>query len=566
MEFYNEKLQLKPGQELHNGGYCILDTLGQGEFCIKYLAAVSSDGGKATSVPETDEERHVVIVEFFMPEICACVSDNSLVVCRDDAKFEEYRKKLLRLFHYLSVLCEKPIVLPGKHCYRIKIVNSFEENETTYIVIDSNSSIEFNSWMNAPLYLSENESVNVINEYAKENKESANIHEHRFVRHLAAMLHQMLTGIELYLCDTTFPSDKNQIEFNLLRELNVSDSTIDAICKAVSCGSYSIIDFLGDLPEVVPFIETNDYLYIKAENTNNRHILEELDERKYVPASMSIGFYEENFIIGNPDYDPDNSIAYYYGAAQQGDSYAQYEIGNDYHCDKKYSEAFEWFMKSALQGHTLSQFKVANMYDKGQGVEEDEAKAIKWYRRAVEVGVGEAAEKLADLCLNKDVKEAVKWYKQAATRGTCDAGYKLGEIYWNGLGVEKNKKEGIKWYKLAAKNGSYLAQIKLGDIYFLGRDLKQYAQAIEWYEIAATKECESEKEISARTRLGMIFQYGIGVKRNTQKVFHLYQSALRDKDSEVIRQIYKKLKFKLRIKEIFWGIINVIWWIIKIVS
>ena len=70
------------------------------------------------------------------------------------------------------------------------------------------------------------------------------------------------------------------------------------------------------------------------------------------------------------------------------------------------------------------------MYDKGQGVPQDYA-------------------------------EAVKWYRLAAEQGDADAQYNLGVMYDNGQGVPQDYAEAVKWYRLAAEQGLLMLNITL---------------------------------------------------------------------------------------------------------
>ena len=60
------------------------------------------------------------------------------------------------------------------------------------------------------------------------------------------------------------------------------------------------------------------------------------------------------------------------------------------------------------------------MYSQGQGVQQDYAEAVKWYRRAVE-------------------------------QGYADAQGNLGTMYFNGRGVQQDYAEAVKWTRRAAK-------------------------------------------------------------------------------------------------------------------
>ncbi len=55
-----------------------------------------------------------------------------------------------------------------------------------------------------------------------------------------------------------------------------------------------------------------------------------------------------------------------------------------------YAEAVKWLRKAAEQGHAKAQFNLGLMYRKGQGVPQDYAKALQWFRKAAEQGVAKA--------------------------------------------------------------------------------------------------------------------------------------------------------------------------------
>ena len=54
--------------------------------------------------------------------------------------------------------------------------------------------------------------------------------------------------------------------------------------------------------------------------------------------------------------------------------------------------------------------------------------------------------------------EAVKWYRLAADQGNATAQFNLALMYANGQGVPQNYAEAVKWYRLAADQGDAEAQ------------------------------------------------------------------------------------------------------------
>uniref|UniRef100_UPI002593A415 tetratricopeptide repeat protein n=1 Tax=uncultured Psychrobacter sp. TaxID=259303 RepID=UPI002593A415 len=72
------------------------------------------------------------------------------------------------------------------------------------------------------------------------------------------------------------------------------------------------------------------------------------------------------------------------------DAEAQYNIGLMY--DKgegvrqDYAKAVEWYTKAANQDVPVAQYNLGLMYNKGEGVRQDYAKALEWYIKAANQG------------------------------------------------------------------------------------------------------------------------------------------------------------------------------------
>jgi TPR repeat protein len=75
--------------------------------------------------------------------------------------------------------------------------------------------------------------------------------------------------------------------------------------------------------------------------------------------------------------------------------------------------------KEAAQGDADAQFTLGFLYSKGEGVPQDHA-------------------------------EALKWFRLAAAQGHAKAQYNLGAMYGNGQGVPQNYVQALKWLTLAA--------------------------------------------------------------------------------------------------------------------
>ena len=116
--------------------------------------------------------------------------------------------------------------------------------------------------------------------------------------------------------------------------------------------------------------------------------------------------------------------------------------------------------KAAEPVDAIAQFSLGLSYAKGQGVPQDDAQAVYWFRKAAE-------------------------------QGDARAQYNLGLFYQLGKGVSQDYAEAIRWYRKAAEQGHAKAQYKLGDMYYVGRGISQdFRQAYFWYSLAVAEEVE----------------------------------------------------------------------------
>ena len=226
-----------------------------------------------------------------------------------------------------------------------------------------------------------------------------------------------------------------------------------------------------------------------------------------------------------------------------------YNTGEDYFYRrngkiKKYEEAVKWYRKAVELGHTHAQYSLGYCYYWGKGVEKDEEEAIKWYRKAAEQGDADAQYELGDYygnvwslifddnesCRNRryDAKEAAKWYRKAAEQylkaaeqGNAEAQYSLGVCYLLGNGVGIDRELAFEWFLKAAEQGNASAQYQLGEYYnygWLGRCDSELA--LEWYLKAA-----EQGNAKAQYSLGRCYCYGRGVEEDKKEALKWYRKA-----------------------------------------
>ena len=123
---------------------------------------------------------------------------------------------------------------------------------------------------------------------------------------------------------------------------------------------------------------------------------------------------------------------------------------------------FDETMAEANQGAAYAQSNLGVMYATGEGVPENDAEAVKWYRKAADQGYAIAQFNLALMYDNgegvpENDAEAVKWYRKAADQGLADAQSSLGYMYATGEGVPENNIRAYVWLSMAKTQGDISA-------------------------------------------------------------------------------------------------------------
>ena len=93
-----------------------------------------------------------------------------------------------------------------------------------------------------------------------------------------------------------------------------------------------------------------------------------------------------------------------------------------------------------------------------QAVWADDASDFRETLQLAEQGVADAQYNLGLMYYNgqgvrQDYAEAVKWYRQAAEQGNAKAQYNLGAMYHNGQGVRRNFHLSKEWFGKACDGG-----------------------------------------------------------------------------------------------------------------
>ena len=184
-----------------------------------------------------------------------------------------------------------------------------------------------------------------------------------------------------------------------------------------------------------------------------------------------------------------------YRSASQGDAVAQRKLAEQHLATKDYQAAAVWLSRAAEQGDTQAMVYLADLYDLGRGVPQDQRRSFLLYRDAAAKGDVIGALYLGYCYQAGEGTEqndafAAEWFAHAATLGNAEAQRKLGDCYFHGIGVEQSYVEAASWYAEAAAQDDGEAQCNLAECYALGlcveRDMEQ---AIAW--LSCSKGTES---------------------------------------------------------------------------
>ena len=288
----------------------------------------------------------------------------------------------------------------------------------------------------------------------------------------------------------------------------------------------------------------DDYDYLPAyeglRDLNRRaawHYVDSLEKQKKDLSSSENGDVESMYALGNTlfgRHDPE-SVKWYRQAAEQGHMEAQYKLAEIYRrgevVNQDMSEAFKWYLKAAEQGRPEAMYEICKCYLDGNGVERDVDKAVEWYFKFAETGRG-------TLALVRRAWDDYEWIDRLAERGDAEAMYQLGRIY-SRMPVDEegtiDKAEALKWYRKAVEKDHEIAMFEIANCYWDGDGVEQNAaEAFKWYRKAADQSLVyAEKNgyvrdfesVNGMYRLAECYRIGKGVEPDAIEAFKWYRKA-----------------------------------------
>jgi TPR repeat protein len=161
---------------------------------------------------------------------------------------------------------------------------------------------------------------------------------------------------------------------------------------------------------------------------------------------------------------------------------------------------------AAENGHPLAQWKLGQMYAKGDGVPRDDLRAFEYYSRIANshaddrpdmprarvvssalVALGHYyLDGIPNSAIRRDPTRAWEMFHYAATYfADPDAQYDLARLDLEGTGAQKDPRQAVRWLALASHKGHYRAQAMLGAMLFKGEHVRRQAsRGLMWLTLA----------------------------------------------------------------------------------
>ena len=184
----------------------------------------------------------------------------------------------------------------------------------------------------------------------------------------------------------------------------------------------------------------------------------------------------------------------------------QYEEGMKLFADRKYKDALKSFTPAAEAGHKEAIMKVAEINERGLGMWfSDSAEAIKWYKKASDLGVPEASAKVAKAIDKGDTKgtakEMLDYYLKAVSLNDAEVFYRLSSLYQGYKEIPKDDAKALDYLRQAAELGLPDAMFDLGIRYEKGDGVvSNIPKALEWINKAADAGHDKAKRYSKQLR------------------------------------------------------------------
>jgi len=182
-----------------------------------------------------------------------------------------------------------------------------------------------------------------------------------------------------------------------------------------------------------------------------------------------------------------------------------YETGDGVPLDP--ARAMALYREAATAGHIGAQINLATMYLEGAGVTRNAAASVEWFTRAADRGSALAQLSLGmifesgDAPVRADARQAARRYREAAAQGLMPAQFRLARLYEDGRGVPRDLDQAATWYRKAADQTDPAAQLRLGILLSPGNGARtDVVEAHMWLNLSASRWKSEALRVEAAAR------------------------------------------------------------------
>ena len=319
------------------------------------------------------------------------------------------------------------------------------------------------------------------------------------------------------------PEEDYQKSYELLKDLAEKGEPNSQYYLGLMYKKGQVVDINKELSDK----ELSDKWFTKSFKTHFDLAIDGNAESQYYLSLMYSNDYPDGFSYDEYEI---KEFEWCKKSAEQGNSQAQFKLAGIYYfgslgdfVEQNYEKAFEWCKKSAEQENEVAIYRLAQMYYDGKGVEQNYEKAFELYSKLAEKGDAYAQFYLAGMYfwgkgVEQNYEKAFEWGKKTSENGNVYAQFYLACMYFEGKGVEQDYVKAFEWFSKSAEQGEYRAQYSLGAMYYKGEGVKiDYTKAFEWFSKSA-----EQGNADAQNNLGFMYLKGQGVEQDYTKAFEWF--------------------------------------------
>ncbi|MCR4714104.1 MAG: SUMF1/EgtB/PvdO family nonheme iron enzyme, partial [Treponemataceae bacterium] len=214
-------------------------------------------------------------------------------------------------------------------------------------------------------------------------------------------------------------------------------------------------------------------------------------EKKYPKAISELSSYYYNL---KTEEGFKKAYEYAMEASEFGDENALYLLAQMYekgeYVAQNDEKALEFYEHSAELGNAASMYIISQFYEEGRGTEINEEKWFYWLEKAIKSGYGSDYDKnILAVCYrfgyscDINYSAAFSIWKELADKNDMTAIQYCADCYAEGLGVQQSWWNAAKLYKKAADQGYIHSIVKYADCLFYGRGVfRDIGEAVNCYK------------------------------------------------------------------------------------